>query len=36
MSTKANGDIVSWVHFGDLHITGENERNYQDFLGLIE
>jgi 3',5'-cyclic-AMP phosphodiesterase len=27
---------VSWVHFGDLHITGENERNYQDFLALIQ
>src|SRR5882757_2767402 len=36
MSTGANGDLVSWVHFGDLHITGENERNYQDFLALIE
>jgi hypothetical protein len=35
MSTT-NGDFVSWVHFGDLHITGENERNYQDFLALIE
>jgi hypothetical protein len=36
MSTGANGDLLSWVHFGDLHITGENERNYQDFLALIE
>jgi hypothetical protein len=36
MPTGTNGDLVSWVHFGDLHITGENERNYQDFLALIE
>jgi len=36
MSTGANGDLVSWVHFGDLHITGENEPNYQNFLALIE
>lgn len=27
--------ILSWVHFGDLHITGEHEQNYQDFLALI-
>ena len=32
----ANGDVLSWVHFGDLHITGENEPNYQDFLALID
>jgi 3',5'-cyclic-AMP phosphodiesterase len=36
MSTEVNGDLVSWVHFGDLHITGENEPNYQDFLTIIE
>src|SRR5882672_1506650 len=36
MSTEANGDRVSWVHFGDLHITGENESNYHDFLALIQ
>lgn len=26
---------VCWLHFGDLHIFGENERNYLDFLELI-
>jgi hypothetical protein len=36
MSITANGGAVSWVHFGDLHITGENEPNHQDFLALIE
>jgi len=35
MLTRSNGDAVSWVHFGDLHITGENEGNYQDFLAII-
>jgi 3',5'-cyclic-AMP phosphodiesterase len=28
--------IVSWVHFGDLHITTRNEQNYSDFVSLIE
>jgi Icc protein len=27
--------ILSWVHFGDLHITDEREQNYHDFLALI-
>ena len=27
---------VSWIHFGDLHITGAEEQNYRDFLTLIE
>src|SRR5882724_55773 len=36
MSTGVNSHVVSWVHFGDLHITGENEPNYQGFLALIE
>ena len=27
--------ILSWVHFGDLHLTTEHERNYQDLLALI-
>jgi hypothetical protein len=35
MPTGANGELVNWVHFGDLHITGENERNYRDLLALI-
>jgi 3',5'-cyclic-AMP phosphodiesterase len=28
--------LVSWVHFGDLHITSATEENYQDFLELID
>ena len=27
--------ILSWVHFGDLHLTTEHEQNYQDLLALI-
>jgi 3',5'-cyclic-AMP phosphodiesterase len=26
---------VSWLHFGDLHISGWDEQNYTDFLTLI-
>jgi Icc protein len=36
MPTEANGSMLSRVHFGDLHITGEDEQNYRDFLALIE
>jgi hypothetical protein len=28
-------NILTWVHFGDLHITRAEEQNYQDFLTLI-
>jgi 3',5'-cyclic-AMP phosphodiesterase len=28
--------LISWIHFGDLHITGRDEQNYRDFLALIE
>jgi 3',5'-cyclic-AMP phosphodiesterase len=28
--------IVSWIHFGDLHMTTRQEQNYRDFLCLIE
>lgn len=28
--------IISWIHFGDLHISGAQDRNYRDFLQLIE
>jgi Icc protein len=28
--------MVSWIHFGDLHIAGRNEQNYMDFLTLID
>jgi 3',5'-cyclic AMP phosphodiesterase CpdA len=27
--------IISWIHFGDLHISGPDEQNYRDFLSLI-
>jgi 3',5'-cyclic-AMP phosphodiesterase len=29
-------EIVSWVHFGDLHMTTRHEQNYRDFASLIE
>jgi Icc protein len=32
--TQQSG-VVSWVHFGDLHITTAEERNYRDFEQLI-
>ena len=28
--------IVSWVHFGDLHMTVRHEQNYRDFMSLVE
>lgn len=28
--------VLSWVHFGDLHITQADQQNYRDFLALIE
>jgi Icc protein len=28
-------NVLSWVHFGDLHVTRADEQNYQDFLMLI-
>jgi hypothetical protein len=28
--------IVSWVHFGDLHMTTRHEQNHRDFLSLVE
>lgn len=28
--------VLSWVHFGDLHITQAEEPNYRDFLALID
>lgn len=27
--------ILSWLHFGDLHITEAHEQNYQDFVALV-
>jgi 3',5'-cyclic-AMP phosphodiesterase len=29
-------EIVSWVHFGDLHMTTRHAHNYRDFVSLIE
>lgn len=28
--------FISWIHFGDLHITERAEENYEDFLALID
>src|SRR5712664_3059567 len=28
--------IVSWVHFGDLHMTTRQEQNHHDLLSLVE
>jgi Icc protein len=28
--------VLSWVHFGDLHIRHAEEQNYRDFLALID
>ncbi len=28
--------VLSWVHFGDLHITRAGEENHRDFLALID
>jgi 3',5'-cyclic-AMP phosphodiesterase len=28
-------DTLSWIHFGDLHISSEGEQNHLDFLRLI-
>lgn len=28
--------MISWIHFGDLHITGPGEQNYRDFAALVD
>jgi 3',5'-cyclic-AMP phosphodiesterase len=28
--------VLSWVHFGDLHIAQAGKQNYRDFLSLID
>jgi hypothetical protein len=28
--------MISWIHFGDLHISGKEEQNYRDFVQLID
>jgi 3',5'-cyclic-AMP phosphodiesterase len=35
MTDVANCDHLTWAHVGDLHITGENEPNYRDFLSIV-
>ena len=29
-------DILSWLHFGDLHITRAGEKNHRDLLRIVE
>jgi 3',5'-cyclic-AMP phosphodiesterase len=36
MTNAATGEHLTWAHVGDLHITGEHEPNYRDFLSVIE
>jgi 3',5'-cyclic-AMP phosphodiesterase len=36
MFNDARPGPLGWVHFGDLHITTEGEKNYHDFLALID
>jgi 3',5'-cyclic-AMP phosphodiesterase len=34
-TTILNPGVVSWVHFGDLHITTSDQQNYADFKTII-
>jgi len=34
-TTILNPGVVSWVHFGDLHITTADQQNYLDFQTII-
>ena len=34
-TTVLNPGVVSWAHFGDLHITTGDQQNYADFKSLI-
>ena len=34
-TTIQNPGVVSWVHFGDLHITTGDQQNYADFKSII-
>jgi Icc protein len=36
MTKTANGESLTWVHVGDLHITDEKQPNYRDFLSIID
>ena len=31
-----SSDVLSWVHFGDLHLTRSDEQNHRDFLALVK
>ncbi len=35
-TTIQNPGVVSWVHFGDLHITTGDQQNYADFQTIIK
>jgi len=36
MFNGARFGTLSWVHFGDLHMTTAAQRNYHDFAALID
>jgi hypothetical protein len=36
MTKIANGESLTWVHIGDLHITDEAQPNYREFLAIID
>jgi 3',5'-cyclic-AMP phosphodiesterase len=36
MFNSARPGTLSWVHFGDLHMTTAAQRNYHDFAALID
>ncbi|MGI9090611.1 MAG: metallophosphoesterase [Gemmatimonadaceae bacterium] len=35
-TTIQNPGVVSWVHFGDLHITDGSQQNYADFQTIVK
>lgn len=34
MTPQSNNGFLSWLHFGDLHITNRDQENYRDFERL--
>ena len=36
MTNGENSESLTWAHVGDLHITGEDEPNYRDFISIVE
>jgi 3',5'-cyclic-AMP phosphodiesterase len=36
MTSTLTSSSLTWVHFGDLHITEGGEQNHRDFLALID